>query len=79
MARVDKIEAKIFGYERDLHARRDGSHFWRAHCFSEEREGQWVAVIEMEKGEILNAQRSRDPKLPNQCPSGVACRIHNQL
>ena len=52
-----ELKHRFFGYERDLPsaaaARILGGHI----VFSEERKGQRVAVIEMEKGEILNARR----------------------
>jgi hypothetical protein len=58
------LKRKFFGYHRDLPpaaaARILGGHI----VFSEERKGQWVAVIEMEKEEIQNA-RNWDPKVPS--------------
>jgi hypothetical protein len=52
-----RLKQRFFGYERDLPsaaaARILGGHI----VFAEERKGQRVAVIEMEKSEILNARR----------------------
>jgi hypothetical protein len=52
----EEVKRRFFGYHRDLPpaaaARILGGHI----VFSEERQGQWVAVIEMEKAEILNAK-----------------------
>ena len=52
-----RLKQKFFGYERDLPAiaaaRILGGHI----VFSEQNKGQWVAVIQMEKTEILNARR----------------------
>ena len=74
-----ELKRKFFGYHRDLPpgaaARILGGHV----VFSEERSGQWVAVIEMEKSEIRDAQRSPNPTLSKRTPSGVAYRIHDQL
>ncbi len=49
------LKRRFFGYHRDLPppaaAQILGGHI----VFSEERKGQWVAVIEMERSEMLNA------------------------
>lgn len=51
-----EMKRRFFGYERDLPpgaaARILGGHI----VFSEERKGQWVAVIEMQREEFLNAR-----------------------
>ena len=54
--RWTKLKAKYFGFHRDLPpaaaAQILGGHI----VFSEERKGQWIAVIEMEKSEMQNAE-----------------------
>lgn len=47
---------RFFGYHRDLPPQAAAQILGGRVVFSEERKGQWVAVIEMEPGEILNAQ-----------------------
>jgi hypothetical protein len=52
-----EMKRRFFGYERDLPAEAAARILGGRVVFSEQHEGQWVAVIEMEKGEILNARR----------------------
>jgi len=52
-----RLKRKYFGYERDLPAGAAAQMLGGHIVFSEQRNGQWVAVIEMEKPEILNARR----------------------
>jgi hypothetical protein len=52
-----RLKKRFFGYERDLPAGAAVRILGGRIVFSEERKGQWVAVIEMEKGEILSARR----------------------
>jgi len=47
---------RFFGYHRDLPPQAAAQILGGRIVFSEESEGQWVAVIEMEREEILNAQ-----------------------
>jgi len=51
-----EIKRRFFGYERDLPApaaaRILGGHI----VFAEERNGEWVAVMEMERSEFVNAR-----------------------
>jgi len=47
---------RFFGYHRDLPPQAAAQILGGRIVFSEERKGQWVAVIEMEREEILNAQ-----------------------
>jgi hypothetical protein len=51
----DELKRRFFNYHRDLPpaaaAQILGGHI----VYSEERKGQWVAVIEMEKSELINA------------------------
>jgi hypothetical protein len=57
-ARWQALKTRFFGYHRDLPpraaARILGSHV----VFAEARKGQWVAVIEMQREEILNAENA---------------------
>jgi len=52
-----RLKKRFFGYERDLPAGAAARILGGRIVFSEERKGQWVALIEMEKTEILNARR----------------------
>jgi Dolichyl-phosphate-mannose-protein mannosyltransferase len=52
-----KLKRRFFGYERDLPPGATARILGGRIVFSEERKGQWVAVIETEKKEILNARR----------------------
>ena len=62
------LKRRFFGYHRDLPpaaaARILGGHI----VFSEERKGQWVAVIEMEQVEIQNAKDARANAFPGEPP-----------
>jgi hypothetical protein len=51
------MKRRFFGYERDLPAEAAARILGGRVVFSEQRQGQWVAVIEMDKTEILNARR----------------------
>ena len=54
--RWNEIKSRFFGFHRDLPpavaAQILGGHV----VYSEERKGQWVAVIEMDRGQIVNAK-----------------------
>ncbi len=52
-----KLKQRFFGYERDLPPAAAAQILGGRLVFSEERNGEWAAVIEMEKTEILNARR----------------------
>ena len=52
-----KLKRRFFGYERGLPPGATARILGGRIVFSEERKGQWVAVIETEKEEILNARR----------------------
>ena len=52
-----EMKRRFFGYERDLPAEAAARILGGRVVFSEQRKGQWVAVIEMDKTEILNARR----------------------
>ena len=50
------LKRRFFGYHRDLPPAAAAQILGGRVVFSEERKGQWVAVIEMEKNEIQNAE-----------------------
>jgi hypothetical protein len=56
-----KIKQRFFGYERDLPPGAAARILGGRIVFSEERKGQWVAVIEMERAEFLNARNQSEP------------------
>ena len=62
--RWEDLKARFFGFHRDLPpaaaAQILGGHI----VFSEERKGQWIAVIEMEKSEIQNAKNAEGECFP---------------
>ena len=51
------LKRRFFGYERDLPPEAAARILSGHMVFSEKRKGQWAAVIEMQKAEILNARR----------------------
>jgi hypothetical protein len=55
----DEVKRRFFGYHRDLPAEAAARILGGRVVFSEERKGQWVAVIEMEQDEIQNAALQR--------------------
>jgi hypothetical protein len=62
-----RLKKRFFGYERDLPAGAAARILAGRIVFSEERKGQRVAVIEMEKAEILNALgRENNTFLPDE-------------
>ena len=52
-----RLKERFFGFERDLPAGAAARILGGRIVFSEERNGQRIAVIELEKSEILNARR----------------------
>jgi len=54
----EDLKRRFFGYHRDLPPAAAAQILGGRLVFSEERRGQWVAVIEMEREEMLNAQVS---------------------
>ena len=52
------LKRRFFGYHRDLPPAAVAKILGGRVVFSEERKGQWIAVIEMQQGEILNANRT---------------------
>jgi hypothetical protein len=51
----EELKRRFFGFHRDLPPAAVARILGGRVVFSEERKGQWVAVIEMEQAEILNA------------------------
>ena len=51
-----RLKRQFFGYERDLPPAAAAQMLGGQIVFSEERKGQWVAVIELKHEEILNAR-----------------------
>ena len=51
-----KLKTRFFGFHRDLPAAAVAQTLGGHIVFSERRRGQWVAVIEMEKGEVQAAE-----------------------
>lgn len=60
------LKRQFFGYERDLPPEAAARILGGRVVFAEEKNGQWAALIEMEKAEILNAQ-SRDSTCELSC------------
>ncbi len=52
------LQRKLFGYHRDIPSAAAAQILGGKIVFAEERKGQWVAVIEMERGEIVDAANS---------------------
>jgi hypothetical protein len=50
------LKSRFFGFHRDLPPAAAAQILDGRVVFSEQRQGQWIAVIEMEKSEILNAE-----------------------
>jgi hypothetical protein len=60
----ENLKRRFFGFHRDLPPAAAAQILGGRIVFSEERKGQWVAVIEMEQGEILNAEEESDSHRP---------------
>jgi hypothetical protein len=52
----EKMKSRFFGFHRDLPPAAAAQLLGGRVVFSEERNGQWIAVIEMEKDELQNAR-----------------------
>ena len=52
------LKRRFFGYHRDLPPAAAAQILGGRIVFSEERKGQWIAVIEMEHAEVLNAENA---------------------
>jgi hypothetical protein len=52
----EKMKSRFFGFHRDLPPAAAAQLLGGRVVFSEERSGQWIAVIEMEKDELQNAR-----------------------
>lgn len=57
-----RLKTRFFGFHRDLPAAAAAEILGGRVVFSEERKGQWVAVIEMEKDQIQNARLGSVPR-----------------
>ena len=55
----EDVKRRFFGFHRDLPPVMAAQVLGGRIVFQEKREGQWVAVIELERGEILNARSER--------------------
>jgi hypothetical protein len=51
-----ELKTRFFGFHRDLPAAAAAQILGGRVVFSEQRQGQWVAVIEMDRGEMQNAE-----------------------
>jgi hypothetical protein len=60
----ENLKRRFFGFHRDLPPVAIAQILGGRIVFSEEHKGQWVAVIEMEQGEILNAEEESDSHRP---------------
>ena len=60
-AKWNELKRKFFGYHRDLPPQAAARILGGRVVYSEERKGQWVAVIEMEQGQVLDALNSHHP------------------
>jgi hypothetical protein len=60
----EELKRRFFGFHRDLPPVAIAQILGGRIVFSEEHKGQWVAVIEMEQGEILNAEEEPDSHRP---------------
>jgi hypothetical protein len=56
----EDLKRRFFGFHRDLPPAAAARILGGRVVFSEERKGQWIAVIEMEESEILNANGELD-------------------
>jgi hypothetical protein len=54
--RLEALQSELFNYHRDLPPGAVAKILDGKIVYSEERQGQWVAVIEMEQAEVLDAQ-----------------------
>jgi hypothetical protein len=52
----EDLKVRFFGFHRDLPPEAAARILGGSVVFSEERKGQWIAVIEMDQGEIQNAR-----------------------
>ena len=59
------LKRRFFGYERDLPAAAAAQILGGHVVFAEARKGQRIAVIEMEKAEILDAREGAPRLLPH--------------
>jgi hypothetical protein len=57
----EELKRRFFGFHRDLPPAAVAQILGGRVVFSEERKGQWVAVIEMEQSEMKDANNVRTP------------------
>ena len=69
----NELKRKFFGFHRDLPPEAAARILGGRVVFSEERKGQWVAVIEMEQSQVLDAVNSHHPG-PVALPAGAQSR-----
>jgi hypothetical protein len=62
-AKWNELKRKFFGFHRDLPPEAAARILGGRVVFPEERKGQWVAVIEMEQSQVLDALNSHHPGL----------------
>lgn len=63
-----RLKTRFFGFHRDLPPAAAAQILGGRVVFTEERKGQWAAVIEIEPGEIINASRQNNPTIDvSQC------------
>ena len=72
-----ELKSRFFGFHRDLPPQAAARMLGGRIVFSEERQGQWIAVVEMEKNEMENAdaQAVRDDKLNRRHPSSTTTAL----
>ena len=76
------LKRRFFGFHRDLPPAAAAQILGGRVVFSQERKGQWVAVIEMERSEIENAKNARLLVIPDltsvHCATGEDKMPHRQ-
>jgi len=69
------LKRRFFGYHRDLPPEAAARILGGRVVFSEERKGQWVAVIEMEREEIQNAEVRMQNLAPPPCKQDMPSHL----
>jgi len=69
------LKRRFFGYHRDLPPAASAQILGGQIVFSEERKGQWVAVIEMEQAEVLNAKNAETKPAGGWNGKGIASAV----
>jgi hypothetical protein len=66
----EELKRKFFGFHRDLPPAAAARILGGKVVFSEQRKGQWLAVIEMERSEMENAMTPADVRvMPASAPA----------